>query len=75
MHRGAGIVLVAPGPVPDTGDEHGGDEHNGSIVDCLGCDGDDSRHAKQWHSKQRPGCETYQVSQLRSNSSYGADKE
>lgn len=76
VHRGAGIVLVAPGPVPDTGDEHRGNEHNGSIVDCLGCDGDDSRHAKQRHGKQGPGCETYQVSQLLSNTSnYGIDKE
>lgn len=74
MHRGAGIVLVAPGPVPDTGDEHRGNEHNGGIVDGLGCDGDDSRHAKQRHGKQRPGCETYQVSQLLGNSNYGIDK-
>lgn len=58
MHRGTGIVLVAPGPVPNAGDGRRGNEHNGRIVDRLGGDGDDSRHAKQRHSEQRPGCET-----------------
>lgn len=64
MHGWSSVVLVAPGPVPNAGDGRRGNEHNGSIVDCLGGDGDDSRHAKERHSKQRPGCETYQVSHL-----------
>lgn len=56
MHRGAGIVLVAPGPVPNAGNRRRGNEDNGGVVDGLGGDGDDSRHTEQRQSEQGPGC-------------------
>lgn len=55
MHRGAGIVLVAPGPVPDAGNRRRGNEDDGGVVDGLGGDGDDSRHTEERQSEQGPG--------------------
>jgi hypothetical protein len=52
--RRTSIVLVAPGPVPDTGNQASKHEHNGGVVHGLGGDGDDGGHAEEGHSKRRP---------------------
>lgn len=53
--RRAGVVFVAPGNVPQTGDEARGDKDDRSVVDGVDIDGDDGRHAEQRHSEDGPG--------------------
>lgn len=53
--------MVAPYPVPDAGDESGTDEHDGSVVDSGGVDGDGGGHAEEWKGETRPGWEGQQL--------------
>lgn len=52
---GTGVVLVAPDPVPDTGNQAGSDEDDGGVVDRLGGDGNGTGHTKERHGEGRPG--------------------
>lgn len=54
--RRASVVLVAPDPVPDTGDDAGCDEDHGGVVDQVSGDGDGCGHAEKRHSQKRPSC-------------------
>lgn len=53
--RGTSVVLVAPDPVPDSGDEAGKHEDHGGVVDSLGGDGDGGGHAEQGQGQKGPG--------------------
>lgn len=55
MGRGSSVVLVAPCPVPDTGNHAGGDEDDGGVVYGIGSYGEGTRHAEERHGKGGPG--------------------
>lgn len=54
VNRWAGVVLVAPDPVPNTGDERRGNEDSWGVVDVLGGNRDVRGHAEERKCEQRP---------------------
>ncbi len=55
LYRRTGVVLLAPGEIPDCGDDEEGDEDDGSVIHCFGCDGEVGWHAEEGHGESGPG--------------------
>lgn len=55
MGRRTSVILVTPGPVPDTRNHARKDEDDGGVVDGFGGNGDGGGHAEERHSQQGPG--------------------
>lgn len=58
MSGRAGVVVIAPYPVPDARDQSSSNKDDGRVVNGGDFDGDRGREAEQGQDQQRPGYES-----------------